>query len=201
MAYNNHLFFSCLSPKPVAISAHFLAEINNVFSTVDTLRTEMLATADAMFGPGFVWLLKDNDLGNLKLLVTYIAGSPLPRAHLRAQQFDMSTQGVLPGSAAPFSRHLEPTNSVGSFGPHARSGDAARPLGGYDATPLLCVSTWQHSYLRDYGVGGRRLYLERWWERIDWGVVERNAKDAGPERVRNTASVLNRSFGKSRNYF
>lgn len=67
-----------------------------------------------------------------------------------------------------------------------------RAPGGYSSYPILCVNTWEHAYLRDYGIGGKRAYLERWWDRVDWAVVERNAKVYGPER-RGFASAANLS--------
>ena len=43
----------------------------------------------------------------------------------------------------------------------------------------MCVSTWEHVWLRDWGVGGKAAFLDAWWDRIDWGIVEQNA---GPLR-------------------
>jgi len=164
------MFFNCLSPQKTEPSPSFAADLADSFSSYDTLRTELIETADAMFGPGFVWIVKDQETGKMKLLCTYLAGSPFPLAHLRSQQKDMATFNS--GS-----------NHVGAFGPYSRVGMAnQRAPGGYNSYPILCVNTWEHAYLRDYGVGGKRAYLERWWDRIDWAVVENNAKVYGPER-------------------
>ncbi len=118
-----------------------------------------------MFGPGFVWLVKRDDYNRnlqagpeLAILTTFIAGSPLPRAHYRKQEQDMNT-----------------SLQAGMFGP--RSGN--EPLmakGAVMLEPLLCVNTWQHVWLHDYGFGGKREYLERWWDSVDWDVVERNGQ-------------------------
>jgi superoxide dismutase, Fe-Mn family len=175
MACNNHMFFNCLSPQKTEPSPSFFADLEDSFSSFDTLRTEMIETADAMFGPGFVWIVKDQEAGKMKLLCTYLAGSPFPLAHLRSQQNDMATFSS--SGSAGYANH------VGSFGPYSRMGMANnRAPGGYNSYPILCVNTWEHAYLRDYGVGGKRTYLERWWDRIDWAVVENNAKVYGPER-------------------
>ena len=40
-----------------------------------------------------------------------------------------------------------------------------------DLTPVLCLNTWEHVWLRDYGVGGKREYVENWWRAVDWDVV------------------------------
>ena len=60
---------------------------------------------------------------------------------------------------------------AGSFGMHSANAGKGAP-GGQDLNVLLGVSTWEHTWLRDYGPGGKRSFLEAWWDRIDWGVVE-----------------------------
>lgn len=47
--------------------------------------------------------------------------------------------------------------------------------GGVELEVLLGVSTWEHVWLLDHGVGGKRRYLEALWNRIDWGVVDKRA--------------------------
>lgn len=118
-----------------------------------------------MFGPGFVWLVKrDNynsntlDTTELAILTTYLAGSPLPRAHYRKQEQDMNTE-----------------LQAGAFGP--RSGkDPKMAPGGAMIELMLCVNTWQHVWFHDYGFGGKMEYLERWWDSVDWDIVERNGQ-------------------------
>lgn len=72
------------------------------------------------------------------------------------------------------------TNNVGSMGPHSAAGrrDQAVNPGSARLTPLLCVNTWQHVYMYDYGVGGKRDFLNNWWDVIDWTVVQRNYSGA-----------------------
>lgn len=67
-----------------------------------------------------------------------------------------------------------PTNTVGSHGTHSNKNKI--PVGGIDATPVLCINTWEHVYLPDYGVGsagtgGKRGFAESWWYAVDWNVV------------------------------
>lgn len=143
--------------------------INRNFSSFDTLRETFLATADAMFGPGFVWLVQTNDVSDrpLRILNTYIAGTPLSGAHYRRQSQDLNAQN--PDT-------YQQLNSAGSFGPAAKIVKKDRkPLGGVDVVPLLCVNTWQHVYLHDYGVTGKMKYLEAWWDKINWNVVQEGA--------------------------
>lgn len=51
------------------------------------------------------------------------------------------------------------------------AGGDVRRFGGADVTPVLCVNTWEHAWVGDFGVAGKRRYLEGWWERVDWDEV------------------------------
>ena len=50
--------------------------------------------------------------------------------------------------------------------------------GGADLDILLTVNTWEHVWLRDWGIGGKKAFLEEWWQAIDWDVVEANLQNA-----------------------
>lgn len=190
------VLFQTNAEKPSAIPRELEEALNSEFSSIESLREAFLHTAEAMFGPGFVWLVQATSPTSsgtnyrnsyqaqkkFRILTTYLAGSPLPAAHWRAQPLDMNTQShislegiVPPGQKEMLQQHTEVQNTAGSMGTHS---SAARGLkqrkiapGGADVTPLLCVSTWEHSYIRDYGYDKRR-YLESWWERIDWETVK-----------------------------
>ena len=73
---------------------------------------------------------------------------------------------------------------AGSVGPY--SGVKKVAPGGVDLDVLMCVSTWEHTWLRDWGVAGKREFLEAWWECIDWGVVEANAGGARSKQAKPT---------------
>ncbi|KAH6612667.1 Fe superoxide dismutase-like protein [Boeremia exigua] len=176
MAFNNHFFFRGINTNPDVVStppADLAQEIRNDFSSMDTLRETFIATADAMFGPGFVWLVQTNDAavaGGLRILPTYLAGSPLSGAHYRRQSYDLNNHN--PDS-------YQQLNSVGAFGASSRQDNRPKkPLGGTDIIPLLCVNTWEHAWLHDYGVRGKSDYLRAWWEKIDWDLVRQNASIA-----------------------
>lgn len=126
---------------------------------------------------------------HFRTLTTYLAGTPYPGAHHRQQGVDMNTQNLQ--GADNLNRHTRIQNDVGTFGRHSSSarggmdsismsatgnddGGDPRRFGGADIVPVLCINTWQHCYLHDYGVAGKREYLARWWERIDWDAVTKN---------------------------
>ena len=176
MAFNNHFFFRGLNTNPDIVSqppSELLTQIKNDFSSESTLKETFIATANAMFGPGFVWLVQLNPAGNnttqtLRILPTYIAGSPLSGAHYRRQSHDLNTHNAESHTAL---------NNVGSFGANAAKGKVEqpkKPFGGIDVVPLLCVNTWEHAWLHDYGVGGKDAYLRAWWKKIDWSQVAQN---------------------------
>jgi Fe-Mn family superoxide dismutase len=164
MAFNNHFFFRGINTNPDVQSQptrELIGHINRDFSSVETLRDTFLATAEAMFGPGFVWLVQAQD--NFRILPTYLAGSPLSGAHYRRQSHDLNTHNA---------DSYQAMNKVGTFGSAAGQKRAPQaPLGGVDVVPLMCVSTWEHTWLHDYGIRGKREFLERWWDTIDWSVV------------------------------
>jgi Fe-Mn family superoxide dismutase len=172
MAFNNHFFFRGINTNSDVQSippSDLAVQIKKDFSSIETLRESFITTADAMFGPGFVWLVQTNDpqVGSLRILPTYLAGSPLSGAHYRRQSEDLNTHNA---------DSYQALNKVGTFGSAAKQNNAPKkPLGGVDVVPLLCVNTWEHAWLKDYGVKGKRAYLEAWWDKIDWDWVRQNA--------------------------
>jgi len=187
MAHNNHFFFASLSPTPTDMPAELTKALTNSFSSVDTFRSTFLATAASMFGPGFVWLVQDNSSSPssrtlaasapppLRILTTYIAGTPYPGAHQRQQSRDLSTHNL--SSAEDHRRQTAVQSGAGAFGRSNSGMDMldtdgdVRRFGGADVTPLACVNTWEHAWIHDFGVAGKRKYLEAWWNRVDWEEV------------------------------
>lgn len=171
MAHNNHFFFKTLSRDGVRrpIPAALQGELVKSFSSIETLKREFVNTACAMFGPGFVWMVVDT-AGKYSIVSTYLAGSPYPKAHFRRQTVDMNTEDKSIPEAVRNANRLTPVNGAGAHGPH--SGNKLQlPPGAANITPVLCLNTWEHVYLRDYGVANKKLYAEKWWDVIDWEVV------------------------------
>lgn len=177
MAHNNHFFFSTLTPNPQPIPERLKADLERSFGSMETLRREFVVTASSMFGPGFVWLVKNKDK-KYSLLNTYLAGSPYPGAHYRRQPVDMNTEDRSVSEALARKHREAPVNAVGGFGPLSQNQRIAP--GGIDINPLLCINTWEHCYLPDYGVGfggnGKKEYAEAWWHTIDWSIVADRAE-------------------------
>ncbi|KAL1896611.1 hypothetical protein Sste5346_004646 [Sporothrix stenoceras] len=212
MALNTDFFFKQLLPasQPGAaatpsreIPSTLRAAIEDNFSSVETLRLEFAAIAAGMFGPGFIWLVKANNLhqsgrggDNLRLLTTYHAGSPFPGAHYRRQAVDMNNVGAETAEGNdPAAQWLADQGRAASYPtPPTQPGAPAtypqqvdkRPPGGVEVIPLLCLSTWEHVWLRDYGLGadgygGKAAYVDAWWKAIDWQAVDSLANLTRPK--------------------
>lgn len=140
----------------------FAAAVTDTASSPESLKLDFLATASSMFGPGFVWLANNLEQGGLlHIFCTYNAGSPYPSAYARRQPVDMNNQSP----NAPVGNQF-----AGSMGPHAPNSPNLAP-GAVNVHPILCVNTWEHVWMMDYGIAGKDEYLERWWDRINWDHV------------------------------
>jgi superoxide dismutase, Fe-Mn family len=116
-----------------------------------------------MFSGGFVWLVLVRDYtmrirepAKISILRTYGAGSPLSEAHFRRQPLEVSNV-PLQGHAKAIAESIKTAT--------------------LDVTPLLCVSTWEHSYMTDYRIDGKDKFLEAWWGSINWDLVNLKAID------------------------
>ncbi|KAI1504409.1 Manganese/iron superoxide dismutase, partial [Biscogniauxia marginata] len=186
MMHNNHLFFMGLNgatdgqepdgwddmnaPYEERIPVPLRRTLENNFSSIETLRREFLAVAMGMFGPGFVWLIKNSNTSEYRILATYLAGTPYMAGHWRRQPVDMNTQG---GATVLDWLERAQTGSGAANGAIFQKGAP----GGIDVIPLLCLNTWEHVWLRDYGVNasgieGKRIFVESWWQCINWNRVE-----------------------------
>ncbi|XXG93902.1 hypothetical protein Hte_000152 [Hypoxylon texense] len=160
-------------------------EFEQQFSSVETLRREFLATATAMFGPGFVWLVRNAQTNDMRILATYLAGTPYTAGHWRRQGLDMNTQGVRSqDTVRGFVERIQ-TGAGADTGSQFVPQSQLAP-GGTDVIPLLCLNTWEHVWLRDYGigaggVGGKRQFVQDWWRCVDWNKVESLAMIQRPD--------------------
>lgn len=204
MIHNNHFFFKHLSPKPVEMPATLRGHLEQSFGSIETLRNEMIYTAAAMFGPGFVWLVKTSQPGlpvAFKVLATYSAGSPYPAAHWRRQSVDMATaaSGFNDAGIEAGRDYLEKT----AYGAGKTNNAAAKKVqhapGGTDLLPVLCLNTWEHVWLWDYGFGvgqsggGKLAYAEKWWKQINWELVQKEANVQRLEMSANTGAPTPRA--------
>ncbi|KAK4673293.1 hypothetical protein QC763_110620 [Podospora pseudopauciseta] len=208
-AHNNHFFFKCLSPtetKAEDMPAQLKDALVKSFGSLDALKELMVNTATSMFGPGFVWLVRSDrpkDPHQFRVLTTYLSGSPYPAAHWRKQSLNTATdvgesseRGIQAGK-----QYLENSARGAGWNASAYKKDDFAP-GGVLLEPVLCLNTWEHAWLFEYGFGGspksvldkvkggqagvaenqksgKEVYAERWWDFVNWNVVDRLAFPGG----------------------
>jgi Fe-Mn family superoxide dismutase len=148
------------------MTANFTAYIDSTFTGVEALKAELIATATAMFGCGWVWLAFDQS-HNLRILCTYNAGTPYGASH-RRQSTDMNTGATLGSTADAYTSPLR----------RAAQGTQASWV-----IPVLNVNCWEHVWVEDFGVMGKETYLEAWWNRIDWSVVQSRCPNKASPRA------------------
>lgn len=135
-----------------------LKAIGRSFNDTVTLKELLLNRADAMFGNGYVWLVSTRHKGSFNPNHTLYV--------LNTYNYD-----------TPFSRETkvdsEAQESADAFG-----------LGGSQAVtnmvPLLNINAWQHVYLTDYGVAGKRKFLENAFNCINWDIVANRLPSSTP---------------------
>ncbi|GAB7337607.1 hypothetical protein MBLNU457_g2909t1 [Dothideomycetes sp. NU457] len=193
-AFNNHFFVMGLSLRSKKVEDYpaLHQDLLKTFGTIETLRLTMIKNALSMFGPGFTWLLhvrrNDSNTSEFRILNTYQAGSPFPEAGWRQQTTDMNTT------------RSTPQNSVGAAGSYSQSGRDAMgtPPGAPSkdsVVPILCVNTFEHAYIGQYGIWkyrgpkgdlpprpSKEVYLEQWWLSVDWEEIENRYTAANARR-------------------
>lgn len=45
-------------------------------------------------------------------------------------------------------------------------------------TPILCLDMWEHAYIADYAPGGKKDYVEDFFENLNWETIEKNFIEA-----------------------
>lgn len=209
-AHNNHFFFEGLASEQTTMPSRLEEDLQRSFGSVQTLKEELTLTARGMFGPGFVWLVRAERVGDpesFRVLATYLAGSPYPGAHWRRQPYDMNTvdnRAPLPAGDAVIAAMRPPPGDPVEYlerrhqGSWGRVPDAAKfAPGGIDLVPVLCVNMWEHVWVHDYGVfregvDGKANYLENWWNRINWNIVAERASGRARTSTLKTTSVSSR---------
>jgi Fe-Mn family superoxide dismutase len=135
-----------------------LKAIEGSFNDVVTLKELLVNRADAMFGNGYVWLVCTRRRGtfnpnhSLYVLNTYNYDTPFSRD----AQAESDTQ-----------------DASSSFG--QASSQAVTNM-----VPLLNINAWQHVYLTDYGVAGKRKFLENAFNCINWDIVVNRLPSSTP---------------------
>lgn len=135
--------------------------IMSSFGSHLALKEQMIDHADAIFGNGSTWLVASQ--GALGVVNTYNAGTPF--SHITEHESRGTSSSPLSGSS--------------------ENVDVDSLLKVTDIVPLLNLNVWEHVYMQDYGVSGKRAFLENLFYTINWDKVEASVpkrKLYGPRR-------------------
>lgn len=118
-----------------------------------------------MFGFGFVWFVKIV-LYEYKVLSIYFVGSLYFGVYWCRQGSDMNIFGNQGLVSEYYCNRVEVR----------RMNMNDLLLGGIVLEFVLCLNIWEYVWLLDWGVGcegygGKVVYVEVWWEQIDWKQV------------------------------
>lgn len=149
----------------------FTTDITSSFGSVISFKELLLAKAEAIFGDGYTWLVLEPQSNKLYVYNTYGWGTP-PMFH----------DSKLKSTAAALKARN--STSMTSFNDDSSSVISSHLVS--FVIPILNINVWQHAYLHDYGVFGKRRYLENVWDSIDWVKVTDRFNEA-----KNSAKDIN----------
>lgn len=173
--------------------------IVDMFGSVAELRTLMLNSAHGIHGDGIVWLVAqssysartmlrgnvDLSYNTLAVMNTYNAGTvddSVRSGHVaklkRQQAAKADAAKRLSEERREIGEDAEEVAEAPRSSVHlgtVEEAEEALLYTDHKLVPLLALDASMRSYVGDYGVFGKRQYLENAWERIDWDVVEKRA--------------------------
>ncbi|EGV60928.1 manganese and iron superoxide dismutase [Yamadazyma tenuis] len=155
-AHNNHLMFEQLTNASEAQqsqpSRYLLGRLADAgYNNIEEFRDAFLSVAELSIGQGWVFLVEDADK-SVRILRCNNDGTPY--YYGKNQSLDLNG-GVNEGN-------FEQLNLIKEAGTSNKR----------DFTlPILGISFWDTSYINDYGVNGKKEYLQSVWKCIDWNVV------------------------------
>lgn len=159
----------------------FMSVVESSFGSILELKTLLLESAHAINGDGFTWLVavikpplahglhSTVEYDSLAVLNTYNAGAP--ENNDRARQLTAFEEE---GKEKRLSQNI-----------YASLEDAQSHVSsvGREYLPLLCIDSSAKVWLHDYGVFGKKQYLEQVWRSIDWETVQQRLPAKGSQNV------------------
>lgn len=151
--------------------------IDQHFGSLEGFKEAFTEAALSLPTNGFVWLVQDHD-GALGIVPMHGAGSVLVpnrmQAGLDVAQSSSEGSGNSAGAAQGEGSEAE-TIEAGKQG-EASSGKVQakgpaelRP----HFLPLLCLSMYEHNWLKQYGIWGKDKYVQQFWTAVNWPSVQR----------------------------
>jgi Fe-Mn family superoxide dismutase len=154
-AHNNHFFFQQLgeSGNHTRPSRTLEARINEQFGSLEGLKALFVDASDSLVGQGWVFLVESADK-KLDLLVLNNSGTPY--AFNANQSLDLN---------GPIDK--DDYEALEAMKQDLRDGVQDYTL------PLIGISLWDQSYLVDYGIDGKKQYVEKVFECLNWDVINK----------------------------
>ncbi|KAH8923154.1 manganese and iron superoxide dismutase [Atractiella rhizophila] len=179
---NNSYMLSSLSSTPTPFPSRSdnptpLANcIYDSFRTYEGLKTYFSSAAMGVEGEGFLWLVlqesKEKSLNaeksiNAGVVLTAGTGTMLVQGGEKRGAWN-GVWGVEDAKNLPplnKSRSSSPLDRVGRFTVSSQEPWTA-------VHPLFCLSLYEHCWLKDYGILGKKEYVENFWKVLDWDKLE-----------------------------
>lgn len=169
--------------------------IKHSFGSVLEFKTLLLNSANAINGDGFTWLVarkpkrslylddsqQKNEYDGLFVLNTYNAGNP--NNSLRFGQITEITKKL---QDLKNKTHSGSRVSTSSILPLLEAKEVAM-FDDIEYKPILAIDASPKAWLHDYGVYGKKQYLEQTWKALDWDIILRRV----PTRAENQAYAMN----------
>lgn len=155
-AHNNHFMFELLTDSSEAAntqpSRYLMGRLSDAgFNTLEEFRDAFLSIGELSTGPGWIFLVENADK-SVKILKCNVDGTPY--YYGKNQSIDLN------GGIDEIS--FEKSNQIKQL-----ASENQRDF----TLPLLAISLWDVSFINDYGINGKRQYLQNVWDCIDWNVV------------------------------
>lgn len=157
-AHNNHFVFEQLADRPSAAATkpsralmEKLADQN--YPDLAAFKKDFVQTAESIVGQGWVFLV---ELPDKLVRIVKCNNDGTPYYYGKNQLLDLNG-GIDEASY----------DTLEALKQKAAAGERDFAL------PLLGVSVWETAYSQDYGLTGRSEYLEKFWECINWEVVNK----------------------------
>lgn len=155
-AHNNHFVFEQLCDKSEAMktspSRPLLGRLSDQgFNSIEEFRDAMLSMAELSVGQGWIFLVENPDK-SLKLMKCNNDGTPY--YYGKNQSLDLNG-GIDEGTYEQYTKVQQ----------LAEANERDFTL------PILGINYWDTSFINDYGVNGKKEYLNNLWSCINWNVV------------------------------
>lgn len=155
--------------------------ITDSFGSIVEFRTLLLGSSLALRGNGYTWLVaratvrgdratSSSKYDNLFVVNTYNGGTP----HFETssgQLLSLDEQLKLQLEQEKKEKGILEPELVARLPTVEEAKNQTDLLDNYVYLPLLLINGSPHAYLPDYGVFGKRKYLENVWNSIDWQAV------------------------------